>query len=111
MPRVILALFLPANPGLIEQTIPSLWVLTGALTLMSFTVIIFNGVVSVGDTTHQALYIEILAVVVYCLYFIGIFQIQGVDLPLVWTAEWVYWISMLIGSIYMLKRKKVRLFF
>lgn len=111
MPRIILALFLPANPGLIEQTIPSLWVLTGALTLMSFTVIIFNGVVSVGDTTHQALYIEILAVVVYCLYFIGIFQIQGVDLPLVWTAEWVYWISMLIGSIYMLKRKKVRLFF
>ena len=111
IPRIILMLFLPKNPELVEQTIPSLWVVTGALTLMSFTVIIFNGVVSVGDTTHQALYIEILAVVVYCTYFIGIFQIKGVDLPLVWTAEWVYWITMLTGSIYMLTRKKVRLFF
>jgi putative MATE family efflux protein len=110
-PRVVLQLFMPNNPGLIEQTIPSLWVVTGALTLMSFGVIIFNGVVSVGDTTHQALYIEILAVIVYCSYFTFIFHIQGVDLPLVWTAEWVYWITMLSGSIYMLKRKKIRLYF
>ena len=110
-PRIILQFFMPNNPGLIEQTIPSLWVLTGALTLMSFTVIIFNGVVSVGDTTHQALYIEILAVVIYCIYFTLIFHIKGVDLPLVWTAEWVYWITMLTGSIYMLKRKKIRLYF
>jgi putative MATE family efflux protein len=110
LPHTILALFMDKNPGLIPQTIPSLWVLTGALTLMSFTVIIFNGVVSVGDTTHQALYIEILAVVVYCIYFTLIFQIKGVDLPLVWTAEWIYWITMLAGSIYMLRKKKVRLF-
>lgn len=110
-PYIILALFMDQNPGLIPQTIPSLWVLTGALTLMSFGVIIFNGVVSVGDTTHQALYIEILAVVVYCAYFILIFHIKGVDLPLVWTAEWIYWITMLSGSIFMLRRKKVRLFF
>ena len=110
-PRVVLQLFMPNNPGLIEQTIPSLWVVTGALTLMSFSVIIFNGVVSVGDTTHQALYIEILAVVVYCSYFTFIFHIKGVDLPLVWTAEWVYWITMLSGSIYMLKRKKISLYF
>ena len=110
-PRVVLQLFMPNNPALIEQTIPSLWVVTGALTLMSFSVIIFNGVVSEGDTTHQALYIEILAVIVYCTYFTFIFHIQGVDLPLVWTAEWVYWITMLSGSIYMLKRKKIRLYF
>jgi putative MATE family efflux protein len=111
IPRVILHLFIPDNPMLVEQAVPSLWVLTGALTLMSFTIIIFNGVVSVGDTTHQALYIEILAVIVYCSYFIAIFHIKGVDLPLVWTAEWVYWITMLGGSLYMLQRKKVRLFF
>ena len=110
-PRIILHIFIPNNPALIEQTIPSLWVVSGALTLMSFGVIIFNGVVSVGDTTHQALYIEILAVVVYCSYFIAIFHIPGVDLPLVWTAEWIYWITMLGGSIYMLRRKKVRLYF
>jgi len=110
LPHAILGLFMDKNPELIPQTIPSLWVLTGALTLMSFTVIIFNGVVSVGDTTHQALYIEILAVIVYCVYFTLIFKIKGVDLPLVWTAEWIYWITMLAGSIYMLWKKKVRLF-
>jgi putative MATE family efflux protein len=110
-PRVILQFFMPNNPGLIEQTIPSLWIISGALALMSFTVIIFNGVVSVGETTHQALYIEIAAVIVYCGYFIFIFHLPGIDLPLVWTAEWVYWITMLAGSVYMLTRKKVRLFF
>jgi hypothetical protein len=78
---------------------------------MSFSVIIFNGVVSVGDSTHQALYIEIITVILYCAYFTFIFRIKGVDLPLVWTAEWVYWITMLSGSIYMLKRKKISLYF
>lgn len=110
-PRFILHFFVPDNPMLIDQTIPSLWVLTGALALMSFTVIIFNGVVSVGDTTHQALYIEVLAVVVYSIYFMVIFHMPGVDLPLVWSAEWVYWLTMLAGSIYMLKKKKVHLYF
>ena len=110
-PRVILRFFIPDNPALIEQTIPSLWVVVGALTLMSFSVIIFNGVVSVGDSTHQALYIEIITVILYCAYFTFIFRIKGVDLPLVWTAEWVYWITMLSGSIYMLKRKKISLYF
>ena len=111
LPHIILTLMMYKNPGLVPQAIPSLWVLTGALTLMSFTVIIFNGVVSVGDTTHQALYVEIMAVIVYCCYFTFIFHLKSVDLPLVWTAEWVYWIAMLTGSIYMLKRKKIRLYF
>jgi Na+-driven multidrug efflux pump len=111
LPRIILMLFMYKNPELIEPAIPTLWVVVGALTLMSFTVIIFNGVVSVGDTTHQALYVEILAVVIYCAYFIFIFHLSYVNLPLVWTAEWIYWITMLLGSIYMLRRKKVKLFF
>jgi putative MATE family efflux protein len=111
IPREILMLFMYKNPALISPAIPSLWVVVGALTLMSFSVIIFNGVVSVGETTHQALYIEIAAVIVYCSYFIMIFHLKCVNLPLVWTAEWIYWITMLSGSIYMLHRKKVRLFF
>jgi putative MATE family efflux protein len=111
LPHIILTLMMYKNPGLVPQAIPSLWVVAGALALMSFTVIIFNGVVSVGDTTHQALYVEIMAVIVYCSYFTFIFHLKGIDLPLVWTAEWVYWLAMLAGSIYMLRRKKVRLFF
>ena len=111
MPRAFLHFFIPNNPALIEETLPSLWILAGALMLMSFTVIFFNGVVSVGDTTHQALYVEIAAVVVYSAYFITIFQMPGIGLPLVWSAEWVYWIVMLLGSVYMLRQKKVHLFF
>ena len=110
MPRIFLGFFMPGKDALIEQTIPSLWVLCGGMVLMSFSNIFFNGVVSVGDTTHQSLYVEIAAVLAYCAYFITIFQLPGTDLPLVWSAEWVYWIVMLLGSIYMLRRKKVHLF-
>lgn len=110
LPKTVLQLFIPNNPALIAEAIPSLWVVFGALILMSFTVILFNGVVSAGDTTHQALYVEIFAVAVYCIYFLAIFQIKAVDLPLVWTAEWVYWLMMLSGSLYALRRKNIRLF-
>ena len=109
IPRAILHLF-TQDSSLIEQTIPSLWVLSGALLLMSFTLIVFNAVVSVGDTTHYAIYVEGAAVCIYCIYFLCLFQIPGIQLAYVWTAEWIYWTCMLIFSIMLLKRQKVRLF-
>ncbi|MCW3126559.1 MAG: putative antiporter rane protein [Bacteroidetes bacterium] len=108
-PRFILHLF-TNDMVLIDQAVPIMWIVIVALIMLSFTVIFFNGVVSVGETTHEALYIEILTVVVYFLYFDGLFHIPGITLPYIWTAEWVYWLVMLGGSVFMLRRKKVHLF-
>ncbi|MBS1685137.1 MAG: MATE family efflux transporter [Bacteroidetes bacterium] len=109
MPRDILYIFTNSKE-LIEQSVPILWIVIVALLMMSFTVIFFNGVVSVGETTHEALYIEILAVIVYFGYFYGLFHINNISLSYIWTAEWVYWLVMLAGSLFMLKHKKVHLF-
>ena len=109
-PRSVLYLF-SNSAVIVEQSVPILWIVILALVMMSFTVIFFNGVVSVGETTHEALYVEILAVVIYFAYFYGLFRIPGITLPYIWTAEWVYWIVMLGGSVFMLRRKKVHLFF
>jgi putative MATE family efflux protein len=110
MPRIILHIF-TNDPDLITQSVPILWIVIVALMMTSFTVIFFNGVVSVGETTHEALYIEILAVVVYFFYFFALFHVSGITLPYIWTAEWIYWLTMLGGSIFMLRQKKVHLFF
>jgi putative MATE family efflux protein len=110
MPKMVIHLF-TNDMELVTQSAKILWIVVVALLMTSFTVIFFNGVVSVGETTHEALYIEILAVVVYFLYFYGLFHISGITLPYIWTAEWVYWLVMLGGSIFMLRQKKVHLFF
>jgi putative MATE family efflux protein len=109
-PRSVLYLF-SNSPVIVEQSVPILWIVILALVMMSFTVIFFNGVVSVGETTHEALYVEILAVVIYFAYFYALFRIPGITLPYIWTAEWVYWLMMLAGSVFMLRQKKVHLFF
>jgi Na+-driven multidrug efflux pump len=109
IPTTILHLF--TNNGLlVQEAIPSLWVLSGALVLMSFTLIIFNAVVSIGDTTHYALYVEVAAVIIYCSYFLFLFHIPGIQLAYVWTGEWVYWLTMLLFSVLLLRRQKVKLF-
>jgi hypothetical protein len=91
------------------ETIPVLWVAVGALFLMSFTNIIFNGLVSLGST-DLALYIEFFVVSVYCIYFLVLFQIPGIQLTHIWTAEWLYWILMLVCSVFMLRKRDVHLF-
>ncbi len=94
---------------LANQTIPVLWVAVGALFLMSFTNIIFNGLVSLGST-DLALYIEFFVVSIYCIYFLVLFQIPGIQLTHIWTAEWLYWILMLVCSVFMLRKRDVHLF-
>jgi putative MATE family efflux protein len=100
--------FFSQDMQLIEHSVSSLWVLGAALTMMSFTLIIFNGVVSVGDTRY-AIYVEGLAVGVYCMYFLALFHIPDIMLYHVWTAEWVYWSVMLASSIYLLRRQHIQL--
>ena len=107
-PYYFLSLFNLDNT-MAAETIPVLWVAVGALLLMSFTNIIFNGLVSLGST-DLALYIEFFVVTIYCIYFLFLFQISGIQLWHIWTAEWLYWSLMLLCSVWMLRRKDVHLF-
>ncbi|MDB5282880.1 MAG: putative antiporter rane protein [Bacteroidota bacterium] len=66
--------------------------------LMSFTNILFNGVISLGNT-YIALGIQVLVVALYIAYFQLMFTLPFVDTFWIWTSEWVYWILILISCL------------
>ena len=84
----------------------SLHVVFGIFILMSFGNIVYNGVISVGDI-FIALAIEIVVVIIYIGYFMFILNQDWATIGWVWTAEWIYWISMLIGSLIFFKFRKL----
>ena len=72
--------------------------------LMSFTNILFNGVISLGDI-YIALGIQIVVVIIYIAYFQFMFTLSFVSTFWIWTAEWVYWISILVACLIFFKYK------
>ena len=72
--------------------------------LMSFSNIIYNGVISVGDI-YIALGIQVGVVALYIIYFTIMFQMTFIDTFWIWTSEWVYWISILIASLLFFRYK------
>jgi len=75
--------------------------------LMSFTNILFNGVISLGDI-YIALGIQIVVVVVYIAYFQFLFTQTFVSTFWIWTAEWVYWLSILVACLIFFKYKHLK---
>ncbi len=72
--------------------------------LMSFTNILFNGVISLGDI-YIALGIQIVVVIIYIAYFQFMFTLPFVSTFWIWTAEWVYWVSILLACLIFFKYK------
>lgn len=87
-PRFILAIF-TSDLNLAEATIPSLYVITGALFLFSFMNIMFSVVVGTANT-NIAMFIELTTIVVYltATWLIGIVFLQPIEV--VWTCEYIY---------------------
>lgn len=76
--------------------------------LMSFSNIVFNGVISVGDI-FIALGIEVVVVIIYIAYFMLLLAQPWANIWWVWTAEWVYWSAMFIGSLMFLRYRHLEI--
>jgi putative MATE family efflux protein len=96
------------NAVIVPLAKESLSVIFGVFILMSFSNIVFNGVISVGDI-FTALGIQVGVVILYLVYFFVIINSTWVNLWWVWTAEWVYWILMFIGSLSFFRYKHLEL--
>jgi len=108
---VVLYLFSPQliylfSPDVVIQqaAITVLPIILIALLIMSVSNVMLNALISLGDTL-LALKIEVWAMSLYVLYFLGIFLRPGRSLYLMWTAEWVYWIFILIFVLYYFRKK------
>jgi putative MATE family efflux protein len=96
------------DAALIPMATEILPVIFGVFILMSFTNIIFNGVISLGDI-YIALGIQVLVVIIYIAYFQFMFTLSFVNTFWIWTAEWVYWISILICCLIFFRFKHIKI--
>lgn len=105
-PRAILSIY-TADQMLIANTLPSLYVITGALLLFSISQIIFSGVSGTANT-HVAMGIEFITIFIYLVYVYVIALVFKKSIEFVWTSEYIYFLIMGILSVLYLRYGKWR---
>jgi MATE family multidrug resistance protein len=85
--------FYGQDQAFIDEALPVLRVVSAALLMMAFSVVWLNAVTGTGNTVVNLL-IELVTIVLYCVYVY--ITLEYFDLPITWgwMSEWVYWLSM-----------------
>lgn len=91
-----------ADEALIEFSLPSLRVIIVATLVMSLSTVVFNGVVGTGNTLVN-LTMEVTCVGLYLVYCYFVILTWKSPLYLCWGSEFVYWFTLLCGSVLYLK--------
>ncbi len=95
IPHFLISVY-TSDPELVQQTVPSFYVVMSALLLFSFSSILFNGVSGTANTA-TALTIEFITIGIY-LIFAWVMAVRlKLSIELVWTSEYVYFL--LLGSL------------
>ena len=90
-PQVFLAVY-GQDASFTAAAIPVVRVLSLALILMSFATVTLNTITGTGNTRINLL-IEVITIVLYCLYVYFVMERWRWSLAVGWMSEWVYWIS------------------
>ncbi|MCD6179745.1 MAG: MATE family efflux transporter [Bacteroidales bacterium] len=77
------------DPGLIADTLTSLYVISGAILIFAVAFVVFSGVSGTANT-KTALGIEVVTLVFYISYLYWIVILRNVDVAIAWTSEYVY---------------------
>jgi Na+-driven multidrug efflux pump len=94
-PEVIISVY-TNNPSLIEASIPSFYIIMGALIIFSFMSILFNGVLGTANT-NVAMVIEAITLSAYLGFTWLVAVYLKFEIEWVWLAEYVYFF--IIGSL------------
>jgi MATE family multidrug resistance protein len=86
------------DAALVAYAIPSLQVIVVAMLIMSVSTVMFNTVVGTGNTLVN-LSMEVCCVGCYLVYSYIVIERLRSPLCLCWGAEFVYWTTLLIGSL------------
>src|SRR6267154_1946549 len=85
--------FYGQGDAFIAEAIPVVRVVSVALLMMSFGTIWLNAVTGTGNTKVN-LVIELITIVIYCIYVYVVLEYWNLPITWGWGSEWVYWISM-----------------
>jgi putative MATE family efflux protein len=89
----------------IADGIPVIRVVSFALLMMSFGTIWLNAVTGTGNTTVN-LTIELITIVIYCLYVYLVLEYFKMPITWGWASEWVYWMSMFTMAYFYMRSGK-----
>ena len=95
-PEAFLSLF-GQDEGFTAAALPVLRIVTVALLMMSVSTIMLNMVTATGNT-RITFYIEVIAVVLYCLYIYIVSELFFLPITYSWMSEWLYWICLFTPS-------------
>jgi len=95
-PEAFLSLF-GQDEDFTVAALPVLRIVTVALLMMSVSTIMLNMVTATGNT-RITFYIEVIAVVLYCLYIYIVSELFFLPITYSWMSEWLYWICLFTPS-------------
>lgn len=101
-------LFLSAygqSESFIEAAIPVARVISIALIFQSVSVVWLNAVVGTGNSRRN-LIVEIIAIIIYCIYVSLVLEYFKLSIVTGWVSEWIYWLSLLIPSYWYMQSNK-----
>jgi multidrug resistance protein, MATE family len=86
----------------IADAIPVVYIVSLALLMMSFSTIWLNAVTGTGNTQVN-LMIELVTIVVYCVYVYLTLEYWNLPITWGWASEWVYWACMFSMAFWYMK--------
>jgi MATE family multidrug resistance protein len=105
-PTVFLSLF-GQDEAFIAEAIPVLRVVSVALVIISVGTVWLNAIVGTGNSVIT-LRIELLAIVVYCVYCYIVLEKLNMSIVYGWMSEWIYWFMMFFISFFYMHYGKWR---
>jgi Na+-driven multidrug efflux pump len=95
-PHIFLSMY-QQNHEFMEAAIPVIRVVSIAMVLMSVSVVWLNSLIGTGSAKINLL-IEIMAIIIYCVYVYTVLESWQKPITWGWASEWLYWTAMLIPS-------------
>lgn len=102
VPETILSIY-TNDPGLLKDSVPSIYVISGTMFLSAIANVVFSGVSGTGNT-RTALGIELVALLFYCIYVYIIGVQLKMPVHICFLSEVVYFGFLLFLSVFYLKR-------
>jgi multidrug resistance protein, MATE family len=103
-PHIFLSIYSQGD-AFIEEAIPVVRIVSSALILMSFSTVWLNAVTGTGNSKIN-LYIEMIAIILYCIYVYLVLEIFNLPITIGWMSEWLYWTVLFILSFLYIKSGK-----
>ncbi|HNV27511.1 MAG TPA: MATE family efflux transporter [Cyclobacteriaceae bacterium] len=104
IPEFFLA-FYSQGEEFIAEAVPIVRIVSVALLMMSVGTIWLNAVTGTGNTRVN-LMIELVTIVIYCVYVFLVLEYWNLSIAWGWGSEWVYWISMFSMAFFYMRSGK-----